>query len=109
MSPPRARWPPGSSGFAERVGWSQPTMEEQNRRMSTTGASRPTFTTTRFREGYAVGDVDAFLDTVFTAISTGQPVPPIATAVFRPVRMANGYDMDEVDAFLDELEAGLAR
>lgn len=75
--------------------------------MSSTGASRPTFSTTRFREGYAVGDVDDFLDAVFTAISTGQPVPPIATAVFRPVRLETGYDMAEVDDFLDELEAGL--
>ncbi|QBF45898.1 DivIVA domain-containing protein [Janibacter limosus] len=75
--------------------------------MSSTGASRPTFSTTRFREGYAVGDVDDFLDAVFTAISTGQPVPPIATAVFRPVRLEIGYDMAEVDDFLDELEAGL--
>lgn len=75
--------------------------------MSSTGASRPTFSTTRFREGYAVGDVDDFLDAVFTAISTGQPVPPIAAAVFRPVRLETGYDMAEVDAFLDELEAGL--
>lgn len=75
--------------------------------MSSAGTSRPTFTTTRWREGYAVGDVDDFLDTVFTAISSGQPVPPIASAMFRPVRLEMGYDMGEVDTFLDELEAGL--
>ncbi|WP_282072055.1 DivIVA domain-containing protein [Janibacter hoylei] len=71
-----------------------------------TGA-RPSFTRTRWREGYAVPDVDDFLDRVFHALSTGHPVPHIDGARFRPTRFGEGYDMEEVDDFLDELSAGL--
>lgn len=73
-----------------------------------TGAvpSRPAVTTTRFRDGYDVRDVDDFLDEVFTAISTGRPVPDIAGARFRPTRFRPGYEVAEVDAFLDELASG---
>lgn len=71
------------------------------------GAARPQFTPTRWREGYAVADVDDFLDRVFHALSTGHPVPDVASVVFRPTRFGQGDDMAEVDAFLDELAAGL--
>lgn len=75
--------------------------------MSAAGMARPTFTTTRFREGYATEDVDRFLDEVFTALASGRPVPNITEAVFTPTRFGVGYDMAEVDQFLDELSAGL--
>lgn len=70
-------------------------------------AARPQFTRTRWREGYALADVDDFLERVFHAPSTGQPVPDVDSAVFRPTRFGEGYDMGEVDDFLDELAAGL--
>ena len=72
------------------------------------GAARPQFTPIRWREGYAVADVDDFLDQVFHALSTGHPVPDVDGARFRPTRFGEGYDMEEVDDFLDELAAGLS-
>lgn len=77
--------------------------------MSSTGMGRPGFTRTRFRSGYAVEDVDAFLDAVFSALASGQSPPDIDSARFRPTRFAPGYDMTEVDAFLEELASGLSR
>lgn len=75
--------------------------------MSDAGTGRPTFRLTRFfQEGYAVEDVDNFLDEVFAAIAGGRPVPNITEAVFRPTR-STGYDMAEVDHFLDDLSANL--
>ena len=69
-------------------------------------AARPTFRQAGFLQtGYAVADVDDFLDRVFAAIATGGVVPDILTARFATTR--RGYDMAEVDQFLDEVVAGL--
>jgi len=71
---------------------------------------RPTFSQTRWREGYTIAEVDAFLDQVESRLPTrGRTDPDLAaeiTAVrFTPVRMARGYDMSEVDQYLDALTA----
>ena len=72
--------------------------------------TRPTFTTVMFREGYAMEQVDAFIERA--AQSLGAPVPTVrpedVRAVrFAPVRMREGYDMAQVDTYLDELEQHL--
>lgn len=70
--------------------------------------SRPQFRTTGWlSQGYAVEDVDDFLDQVFAAVAAGRPVPDIMEARFRTARGRGAYDMAEVDTFLDELVAGL--
>lgn len=70
-------------------------------------AARPTFRQAGFLQtGYAVADVDDFLDRVFAAIATGGVVPDILTARFATT-LRGGYDMAEVDQFLDEVVAGL--
>lgn len=69
--------------------------------------ARPTFRPTGFLQvGYATEDVDAFVDRVFTAISSGGPAPDILGARFATTRRG-GYDMDDVDRFLDEVAADL--
>lgn len=68
--------------------------------------SQPQFRTAGFlQQGYAVGDVDDFLDQATAAIASGGTVPDILTVQFRTAR--GGYRMDEVDQFLDELAANL--
>lgn len=62
-----------------------------------------------FASGYAVGDVDAFLDEVFDALASGRAVPDIAAATFSTARGKSAYAMAEVDAFLDDLVAGFDR
>lgn len=69
---------------------------------------RPTFTTVRFlRAGYAVEEVDDFLDELFTAIGSDGPLPDIVNARF--TMSLRGYSVEEVDAFLDEVQADLGR
>ncbi|MEU8224979.1 DivIVA domain-containing protein [Kribbella sp. NPDC048915] len=66
----------------------------------------PRFTPVRWREGYDVTEVDAFVDRVMATVN-GRPVErpvtagEIRTIQFSPVRMSEGYDVEEVDAFLD--------
>lgn len=68
--------------------------------------SGPVFTSTRFREGYHVDDVDDFLADVVPRVGD-RPDPTLARRIvgarFRAVRWSVGYDMSEVDAYLDEL------
>jgi DivIVA domain-containing protein len=71
---------------------------------------RPTFSQTRWREGYTIAEVDAFLDQVEPRLPTrGRTDEVLAaeiTAVrFSPVRINRGYDMFEVDQYLDALTA----
>jgi DivIVA domain-containing protein len=70
------------------------------------GRPAPQFSAVRLREGYAVDEVDDFVDRVMATVN-GLPVSRPVTAdevrrvQFRPVRLTEGYDMEEVDAFLD--------
>jgi DivIVA domain-containing protein len=67
------------------------------------------FTPTRFRDGYAMEDVDAFLERVratLAAYEQGTAVGVLADVVaarFQPTRFREGYDQDEVDDFLDQV------
>jgi len=64
------------------------------------------FTRVRWREGYDIADVDAFIERLTATIegrSIDQPVTvdDIRNVIFTPVRFREGYDVQEVDTFLD--------
>ena len=67
------------------------------------------FTPVRIREGYSLGEVDAFLDRVIARLSgTGDLTSDEVRKVrFTPVRWREGYDMGEVDAAMDAITATL--
>lgn len=73
------------------------------------------FSLTRFREGYELAEVDAFLDSLRDTLiqweSGRQGVILSAEVVeqrFAVTRFRNGYDQDQVDNFLDEATTTLA-
>lgn len=73
------------------------------------------FTLTKFREGYAMADVDAFLERSRAALAqweAGRAAELQAVAVaevrFSPTNFRRGYDQDQVDDFLDKLSGTLA-
>lgn len=66
------------------------------------------FTPVRIREGYTMGEVDAFIERARQAYVTrdGSVSPEeVARVRFTPVRLREGYDMGEVDQLLDEVQA----
>ncbi|MFL6109298.1 MAG: DivIVA domain-containing protein [Marmoricola sp.] len=64
------------------------------------------FTPVRLREGYDMGDVDAFLDRLAQAARDGQAFAPIVEqARFERVRLREGYDIGEVDDFVARMSA----
>lgn len=70
------------------------------------------FTHVRWREGYAIGEVDAFIELAVAALDSPSPAlrpEDVRAARFRPVRVREGYEMAEVDAYLDDLEEQLAK
>lgn len=76
------------------------------------GRTAPRFSTVRLREGYAIDQVDEFVERVMATVN-GLPVSRPVTAdeirrvQFRPVRLSEGYDIVDVDAFLDTAEEWL--
>jgi DivIVA domain-containing protein len=77
---------------------------------SLSGPEHVSFMRVRLREGYAVGQVDAFVEQAVLALSARDPsvrAEDVRAVRFAPVRVRAGYDMREVDAFLDELEKQL--
>lgn len=76
-----------------------------------------TFSTTRFRAGYDMDQVDIWLDEVVTAMRGHLAGSPAAASVraddvpvvrFAQTRFRDGYDMGEVDELLDRVHATLA-
>lgn len=70
------------------------------------------FRIVRGREGYAIEEVDRFLDRLAAALGGRPPsmtAEQVAAQRFSPVRMRAGYDMGDVDAFLDRAAAELRR
>ena len=75
------------------------------------------FSSTKFREGYKLDEVDAFLDRVEFQLRTGGAGrggrPLTAEAVidqrFTATKFRAGYDQDEVDDFLDRIVTELRR
>jgi DivIVA domain-containing protein len=99
------RWLPGGSGNSgtatARAG--RPVVGER---------TAPLFSTVRLREGYALAEVDEFVERVMATVN-GLPVSRPVTAEeirsvqFSSVRLTEGYDIEEVDLFLDTAEAWL--
>jgi len=70
------------------------------------------FAVTKFREGYAQSEVDAFLERVATTLEREGTRDAVAAdkvvqVRFHPTKFSSGYDQDEVDHFLDEVAATL--
>jgi len=72
------------------------------------------FQPTKFREGYDMAEVDAFLLEVGAALEACerrlQPLLQVArieNARFQPTKFRQGYDQDQVDNFLDDAIAAL--
>ena len=64
------------------------------------------FTPTRFSDGYAMDQVDDFLDRCEHALATGDGsvnAQDVAGMRFAQTRFTPGYAIDEVDAFLDDV------
>lgn len=73
------------------------------------------FSLTRFREGYDLADVDAFLEHLRDTLvqwESGRPglilSGEVAETRFAVTKFRNGYDQDQVDNFLDEATITLA-
>ncbi|BBH18582.1 hypothetical protein Back2_28690 [Nocardioides baekrokdamisoli] len=62
------------------------------------------FRLVRWREGYAVEDVDALVAKIEAGTATSSE---IQNARFTPVRIRPGYAMGEVDRYLSNVEAEL--
>ena len=68
------------------------------------------FTRTRYRPGYAIPEVDAFIDRIEATLGLQARYGPAVTVTelaavkFRLVRLKSGYDMREVDEALDGYE-----
>lgn len=63
------------------------------------------FTTTRFRAGYDMSEVDDFLDRCDQALDSGDgsvTAESVLAMRFTPTQFREGYDMEEVDVLLDE-------
>jgi DivIVA domain-containing protein len=71
---------------------------------------QPLFTRVRWREGYDMAQVDAFLERLMATVEgryVERPVTAddIRSVIFTPVRLTYGYSVEEVDAFLDTAES----
>ena len=69
---------------------------------------------TKFREGYDVAEVDAFvieavaaLDAAARAQVPGLTADDVLNRRFRTTKFREGYDQDEVDDLLDRVDRGL--
>ncbi|WP_020391155.1 DivIVA domain-containing protein [Kribbella catacumbae] len=67
----------------------------------------PLFTRVRWREGYDVSDVDAFIERLMATVEGRYVEHPVTAddirnVIFTPVRLREGYAVGEVDAFLDQ-------
>ncbi|WP_053202373.1 DivIVA domain-containing protein [Jiangella muralis] len=71
-------------------------------------ADRPAgdrFRTVRLREGYDLGEVDAFVDHVRATLATTLTAAEVRGTEFTTVRLREGYDMQTVDEWLDAVQA----
>jgi DivIVA domain-containing protein len=65
------------------------------------------FTPVRLREGYDMGEVDAFLDRIVAVANDPAAIAALVSgARFTPVRLREGYHMGQVDAFVRGLVGG---
>lgn len=80
--------------------------------MHSSEIAKATFSTRKFREGYAMPEVDDYLREIRQTLESweaGRPGALTAGAVlesrFTPTKFRTGYDQDEVDNFLDRVSA----
>ncbi|MFB6724561.1 DivIVA domain-containing protein [Kribbella sp. NPDC056345] len=71
------------------------------------------FTRVRWREGYDIDEVNAFVERLAATVEGRYVDAPVTAAdirnaSFTPVRFREGYSVDEVDAFLDQAAQGMA-
>jgi len=69
------------------------------------------FTVVRVREGYAIPEVDEFVDRCRAALARrdgSMTAGDVAAVQFTPVRLRGGYDMGEVDRYLAQVSGELA-
>jgi DivIVA domain-containing protein len=117
--PNRGKIGTGTTVRGGMEGSRRPTCRPRNSRSTVLArdVTEKRFTPTRFRDGYAMDDVDAFLERIhatLTAYEQRTAVDVLAdvdvvNARFRPTRFREGYDQDEVDDFLDQVVAVLRR
>lgn len=73
-------------------------------------AQTPSFRRVRWREGYSIEEVDAFVARVEEALRSPSPslgADDVVAATFTAVRLREGYSMQDVDEWLDQAEAAL--
>jgi DivIVA domain-containing protein len=75
---------------------------------------QPLFARVRWREGYDMAQVDAFVERLLATVEgryVDRPVTAdeIHQVSFTPVRLTHGYSIEEVDAFLDTAESLLRK
>lgn len=73
------------------------------------------FATTRLHEGYAIAEVDAFVDSVRKAmqkweqgLAGGLVAEDVMLARFTPIKFFKAYNEIQVDDFLDDVAVTLA-
>lgn len=83
--------------------------------MHSSELAKISFSTTKFREGYDMAEVDSFIDDAQKALEQWESGVPaqmssesVVTARFRPTKFRLGYAQDEVDTFLDDVTSTLA-
>lgn len=83
-----------------------------------TAVAAKTFSTTKWREGYDQGQVDAYLERIGEALAAWERrtvlgVSPaitgdeVVSVRFSPTKFRAGYDQGEVDDFLDQVTSAL--
>jgi DivIVA domain-containing protein len=81
--------------------------------LSTDDIDRVSFTQVRFREGYDIDEVDAFVAAIRASIAAGPSAAGalgsvgVSSARFQPTKFRPGYDQNEVDALLAQAEETL--
>ena len=70
----------------------------------------PSFRRVRWREGYSIEEVDAFVERVEEALRSPSPsmsADDVSGVTFTAVRLREGYSMQDVDGWLDQAESAL--
>jgi DivIVA domain-containing protein len=100
-----------SPRFWQQSTASKPTPVIDGAQLRTAGS---TLTRTKFREGYDIDQVDAFLGRALIAVgehrraaSLSLTPEAVLTAKFQATEFREGYDRDEVDDLLDQVVASL--
>ena len=78
--------------------------------LSTEDVDRVSFAEVKFREGYDLEEVDAFVAAIRASIAAGPNASGVLGSAdvnrvrFQPTKFRAGYHQDQVDAFLEKAE-----